>query len=620
MSIADEEVARVRAATDVVALISEHSGLKRQGTRWVGLCPFHQEKTPSFSVNAEMGVYYCFGCQRSGDAITFVRDVEHVDFVEAVRRLAERAGITITEDAVATAERRRRAPLYDALAKAVDFYHERLLSAADAGPARDYLRSRGYDGETVRLFQLGWAPDDWDALARHLGVPSGVLSDAGLGFVNRRGRQQDAFRGRIIFPIFDPSGRAIALGGRILPPPAGAPASSEAGPKYKNSPEGPIYSKRRTLYALNWAKKDVIDSGEVVVCEGYTDVIACFQAGLPRAVATCGTALGEEHFRLLRNFAKRVVLAFDADAAGLAGAQRVYEWERHHEIDVAVADLPPGSDPGELGVRDPERLRKAVADAQPFLRFQIERVLSAADLGSAEGRARAAEAALRAVVEHPNDLVRDQYLMMVADRCRLDPASLRPVAERLARSPRDESGGTGARSTPEERPARESRPGHVPAPPGAAARPQAPRPGLEALRLAVHTPERVAERLEPFLFADPLQRRAFETLASAESLQSAMDAAITDDELSGLLRRLVVEEPVAEADDVIVQLVRIASRRALAELQAEARVSPDDVARLAPLIARVRRDLDDLDSDDEASLVAADRLLAWLAGEGEETG
>jgi DNA primase len=619
MSIADEEVARVRAATDIVALISEHSGLKRQGTRWVGLCPFHQEKTPSFSVNAEMGVYYCFGCQQSGDAITFVRDVEHVDFVEAVRRLAERAGITITEDAVVSAERRRRAPLYDALSRAVDFYHERLLSAPDAGPARDYLRSRGYDGETVRLFQLGWAPDDWDALAHHLGIPSGVLSDAGLGFVNRRGRQQDAFRARIIFPIFDPSGRAIALGGRILPPVAGAAASPQAGPKYKNSPEGAIYSKRRTLYALNWAKKDVIDSGEVIVCEGYTDVIACFQAGLPRAVATCGTALGEEHFRLLRNFAKRVVLAFDADAAGLAGAQRVYEWERHHEIDVAVADLPPGSDPGELGVSDPDRLRKAVADAQPFLRFQIERVLSAADLGSAEGRARAAEAALRAVVEHPNDLVRDQYLMTVADRCRLDPASLRPVAERLARTPREERGGTGARAASEERPARAPGPGHVRAAPGATARPDAQRPGLEALRLALHKPESVAARLEPFLFADPLQRQAFEALASAESLQDAMDAT-TDDELAGLLRRLVVEEPTAEADDVVVQLVRIASRRVLAELQAEARVSPDEVARLAPLIARVRRDLDDLDSDDDASFAAADRLLAWLAGEGEETG
>ena len=179
-------MARVRAATDIVALIGEHAALKKQGTRWVGLCPFHQEKSPSFSVNAEAGLYYCFGCQKSGDAISFVRDVEHLDFVEAVRRLADRAGVTITEDAAVTAERQKRNPLYDAMTKAVAFYHERLLTAPDGGPARDYLRSRGYDGNIVRAFQLGWAPDGWDALASHLKVSEKVLVDSGLGFVNKR--------------------------------------------------------------------------------------------------------------------------------------------------------------------------------------------------------------------------------------------------------------------------------------------------------------------------------------------------------------------------------------------------------------------------------------------------
>lgn len=609
----------MRAATDLVALISEHSALKRQGTRWVGLCPFHQEKTPSFSVNAEMGVFYCFGCQRSGDAITFVRDVEHVDFVEAVRRLADRARITITEDAAVSAERRRRAPLYDALVRAVDFYHERLLSAPDGGAARDYLRSRGYDGDTVRRFRLGWAPDEWDALVRHLGLAPRVVADAGLGFVNRRGRQQDTFRARVIFPIFDPSDRPVALGGRILPPPPGTAAPAAPGPKYKNSAEGPIYSKRRTLYGLNWAKKDVIDSGEVVVCEGYTDVIGCFQAGLPRAVATCGTALGEEHFRLLRNFAKRVVLAYDADPAGQAGAGRVYEWERLHEVELAVADLPAGTDPGGLAVSDPAALRAAVTGAKPFLLFRVERALAGADLTSAEGRARAAETALSAVVEHPNELVRDQYLMLVADRCRLDAGSLRPLADRLARAPRPKPG-TGSGRPPGDQPAAGAAP-TVSGRRGDAAvqaGPGAPRPGLEALRLAVHRPESVVDRLEPHLFSDPLQRHAFEALLAADSLQEALDAAEEEDyELASLLRRLVVEEPSADADDVVVQLVRIASRRALGDLQAQARLSPDAVTSLAPLIARVRADLDDLD-DSEGAVAAADRLLAWLSGGGEE--
>ena len=612
----------MRAATDIVALISEHAALKKQGTRWIGLCPFHQEKTPSFSVNAEMGVFHCFGCQQSGDAITFVREMEHVDFVEAVRRLAERGGVTITEDPSATADRQRRAPLHEALAKAVDFYHDRLLSAPDAGPARDYLRSRGYDGEIVRTFQLGWAPDDWDVLAKHLKVQPKVLTESGLGFVNRRGRPQDAFRGRVIFPIFDTSGKPIALGGRILPAPVGdAPeggAGPGPGPKYKNSQDGPIYSKRRTLYGLNWAKHDVIDSGEVIVCEGYTDVIAFFLAGMPRAVATCGTALGEDHFRLLRNFARRVVLAYDADAAGQEGAGRVYEWERHHEVDVAVAALPSGADPADLARTNPDALRAAIADAQPFLAFRVERVLQSADLRSAEGRAKAAEAALAAVAEHPNELVRDQYLMLVADRCRLEPDALRAVAGRVAQQARTAPGETNG-----SRPARPD--GPVPGrgatdgrpTPGGRSRgagPDISRPGLEALRLAVHRPDRVAQRLEAVLFPDELQRAAFEALTGSDDLHEAVEAAEDHDpRVATLLRRLAVEEPATDADDVVVTLVRNASRRALAVAEAQARLSPSTVGEIAPVIARVRHDLDELD-DGERCLAAADRLLAWLVG------
>ena len=613
MPIPDEDVARVREATDIVALVSEHAALKKQGTRWVGLCPFHQEKTPSFSVNAELGVFHCFGCQRSGDAITFVRDVEHVDFVEAVRMLAERAGVTITEEPGAQAERRQRAPVYEALARAVDFYHDRLLSAPDAGRARDYLRKRGYDGEVVRKFRLGWAPDDWDVLARHLHVAPKVLTDAGLGFVNRRGRLQDAFRARVLFPIFDPSGRPIALGGRVLP---GAPGGeAPAGPKYKNSQDGPVYAKRRTLYGLNWAKQDIVASGEVIVCEGYTDVIAFFQVGLPRAVATCGTALGEEHFRLLRNFGRRVVLAYDADAAGQEGAGRVYEWERHHEVDVAVAALPPGADPGDLGRDDPEALRAAIASARPFLGFRVDRVLAAADLRSAEGRAKAAERAVAAVAEHPNELVRDQYLMQVADRCRLEPSAVRGLAERVARAGPSPEGE--ARPRRGEGPPRGTRgPDPRPRRPGGANGAGTLRPGLEALRLAVHRPELVADRLEAVLFPDELQRAAFEILVEAQDLHEAVETAErSDPRVASLLRRVAVEEAASDADDVVVTLVRHASRRELLDVEAQARLSPDKVGELAPEIARVRRDLDELD-ESEGDLAAVDRLLAWLVGRG----
>ena len=204
-----------------------------------------------------------------------------------------------------------------------------------------------------------------------------MLTDSGLGFINRRGRAQDAFRARVLFPICDPSGRPVALGGRILPPRPGRPPPERPEPKYKNSQETAIYSKRRTLYALNWAKQDVIAQGEVVVCEGYTDVIGFFQAGVPRAVATCGTALAEEHFTLLRNFGRRIVLAYDADGAGQSATSRVYEWERRHEVDVVVADLPSGSDPGDLARSDPAALARAVAEARPFLQFRVDRILGA---------------------------------------------------------------------------------------------------------------------------------------------------------------------------------------------------------------------------------------------------
>ena len=359
MAISESEIAQVRSATDIVALISETVALKKSGRRWTGLCPFHGEKTPSFSVNAEEGRYYCFGCRASGDQITFVREIQHLDFMDALRQLADRAGIELHDDANAGPARKERQEAMAAMDKAVTWYHERLLNAPDARPAREYLKSRGIGGDIARQFKLGWAPDEWDGLAKGLKFTEKVLMDTGLGFVNKGDRRQDALRARVIFPIFDPAGKAIAVGGRILPPPYG-PAARPDGrveAKYKNSPETSIYSKRRTLYALNWAKDDVIKSDEIIVCEGYTDVIAFFAAGMPRAVATCGTALGEEHFKTMRNFAKRIVLAYDADKAGQSAAASVYQWERQHEVDVFVAHLPKGSDPADLAQNDPEALR-----------------------------------------------------------------------------------------------------------------------------------------------------------------------------------------------------------------------------------------------------------------------
>ncbi len=626
MGIPDEEVAQVRSATDIVALISEHSPLKKVGRRWSGLCPFHTEKTPSFSVNAEEGFYYCFGCHASGDAISFVRAVDHLDFVDAVRFLADRGGITLHEDQEAGRDHQRRSELLDAMERAVAWYHERLLRSPDAGPARDYLRSRGYDGDVVRQFRLGWAPDDWDALAKALKLSTKVLSDSGLGFVNRRGRAQDFFRSRILFPICDPSGRPIALGGRILPPRPGQGPPERAEPKYKNSQESPIYTKRRTLYALNWAKQGVIAQGEVVVCEGYTDVIGCFQAGVPWAVATCGTALAEEHFTLLRNFAKRIVLAYDADTAGQSATSRVYEWERKHEVDVVVAELPGGSDPGDLARTDPDALSRAVKEARPFLQFRVDRMLGGGDLTTAEGRARAAEAALTAVAEHPDDLVRDQYVMQLADRCRLDAAKLRERLDHLrAHTPPEPSGrrGRSRRDEPPPMDYPEDEGDRFNADDGveaAALSALRPGPGLEALKLAVHRPEDVADRVHAVLFSDPVQREAFAALLDHDSVQDAVESA--PPAIGAVLRRVIVEEPLAgdpelgdPVDSVVVVLLRSATRRALAEMEIESRTGGDAWKSRAAESAQVRLWLDQLE-ESETGRDAADRLVAWLVERG----
>ena len=395
----------------------------------MGLCPFHSEKSPSFSVNPEEGLYYCFGCQASGDAISFLRNIEGCDFVEAVERLAARAGITIRNDADGAdqAGRGRRQALYEALTTAVDFYHERLVSGADARHARQYLRSRGYDGDVVRTYRLGFAPAAYDELVRSKVLTSQALREAGLAHESSRGNLIDTFRERVIFPILDPGNRVVALGGRVLPDGL-RQMPGEPGPKYRNSQESAVYQKRATLYGLNWAKNEIVKEKEAIVCEGYTDVIGFAQAGISRAVATCGTALTEDHFRLLSRFARRVVLCFDADAAGQNAAARLYEWERRHEVELRVAELPSGSDPAELARTDPAALRSAIEGAQPFLGFRVERALGRADLSSPEGRARAAQAALEAVAEHPNPLVRDQYLLTIGDKTHHEVDQLRTLS------------------------------------------------------------------------------------------------------------------------------------------------------------------------------------------------
>jgi DNA primase len=343
---------------------------------------------------------------------------------------------------------------------------------------------------------------------------------------------------------------------------------------------------------------------------------------VPWAVATCGTALAEEHFTLLRNFAKRIVLAYDADTAGQSATSRVYEWERKHEVDVVVAELPGGSDPGDLARTDPDSLARAVKEARPFLQFRVDRMLGAGDLTTAEGRARAAEAALTAVAEHPDDLVRDQYIMQLSDRCRLDAARLRERLDHLRAhppAPPTSRRGKARRDEPPPRDYPEDDGDYVDSGAGvaeSAAPALRPGPGLEALKLAVHRPEDVADRVHPVLFADAVQRDAFTALLEHDSVQDAVESVAP--EVGIVLRRAVVEEPMAgdpelgdPVDSVVVVLLRSATRRALAEIEIESRTGGDAWKSRAVESAQVRLWLDQLE-ESQTGRDAADRLVAWL--------
>jgi len=604
MSIAEEDIARVRQATDFVALAGEHMALRRVGTRWVGRCPFHAEKTPSFSVNSELGLYYCFGCGASGDAITFVREIEHLDFASAVEKLAAKAGITLRYEREQGVDHRRRNRIHQTLEAAIEFYHQRLLSSPDAAAARAYLRrERGYDGEVVRRWKLGWAPDARDALVRGLSLAPAALVDAGLATLDSAGRPRDFFRARVLFPIYEAGGRPVGFGGRCLP---GGPP-----PKYKNTPATAVYDKGRVLYGLDQAKKAVVAKGRVVVCEGYTDVIGLASAGIEEAVATCGTALAEGHVKLLSGFARQIVLAYDADGAGQAAAERFWDWEKRFSADIRVAALPPGSDPADLALSDPERLRQAVEQATPFLGFRLSRLFSNADLAHPEGRARAASQAVELVAQHPSAEVADQYLMEVADRTRVPPERLRQLHER-ARSAR------GGPDRPGERRAQAleadgALEGQVQK--TKVADVALPGPEREALRLAVQRPADMAAYLRAELFSHPLARSALDALSSAQTLHQAINEA--DPQTGELIRRLAVEPTDSDPAEVARWLVVRAGRRCLDQLGADMRAAAPEAQRpLGQEHDWAKRLLDLLGSEAGTSLEsvrqAQEALVGWL--------
>jgi len=414
--IRDEDVAAVRERTDIVKLVSGYLTLKKAGhDRFVGLCPFHTEKTPSFGVSPSKGLYHCFGCGKGGDAIGFLRDVEHLEFAEAVERLAKDAGVTLRYEGDTPAERRvasKRQALVRANEAAFELYHRTLLEAQEGEEARAYLETRGIDREVAAEFEIGYAPGHPDFLLRRLvkSLSAELLVEAGLALQDQEGNVRDRFRRRITFPVHDLAGKAVGIGARILP------GGREDGPKYLNSPETPVYRKAEVLYNLQRAKASATRSGELFLVEGYTDVIAMVRAGVTNTVATCGTALGEGHFRLASRFAQRMVLAFDSDDAGARAAERAFEFVERFPVQPVVLILPEGLDPADfVDQHGGEALLELAAGAVPLVEYMVRRTVGRHDLSTIEGQSAAVAAAVPLLEQLGDPVRQSEYAHLLAE-------------------------------------------------------------------------------------------------------------------------------------------------------------------------------------------------------------
>ncbi|AEB46699.1 MULTISPECIES: DNA primase [Micromonospora] len=423
--IRDEDIALVRERASIAEVISDTVTLKSAGAgNLKGLCPFHDEKSPSFNVSPARNVWYCFGCGAGGDAIKFLMDAEHLSFVEAVERLAARVGLQLryVEDDRSTPRRERpqqgqRQRLVAAHAAAAEFYTAQLTTAG-ARAAREFLAQRGFDRAAAERYGCGFAPEGWDPLTRHLrqrGFSHDELVTAGLSRPARSGSLIDRFRRRLLWPIRDLTGDVIGFGARKL-------FDDDDGPKYLNTPETPIYKKSQVLYGIDQAKREIAKQGRVVVVEGYTDVMACHLAGVPTAVATCGTAFGGDHIGVLRRLlldtdavAGEIIFTFDGDAAGQKAALRAFEDDQRFVGRTFIAVSPDNMDPCELRLAKGDlAVRDLVARREPLVDFALRHVISRFDLDTVDGRVEAMRRAAPLVAKLKDQEKRPEYVRKLA--------------------------------------------------------------------------------------------------------------------------------------------------------------------------------------------------------------
>ena len=584
--IRDEDVVTVRERAHIADVISEGGVQLKQagGGRLKGLCPFHDEKTPSFNVNPVVGYYMCFGCGESGDVISFVRKHDQLSFVEAIEHLARRYGVELQYEQGGSAAGRQgsqRSRLVEAHKVAAEFYLEQL-SGPDADVGRQFLAERGFDQAAAASYGVGFAPQGWDNLVKHLrgrGFSQEELLAAGLASEGRKG-PIDRFRYRLVWPIRDISGDVIGFGGRKL-----STDPNDDSPKYLNTPETPIYKKSTVLYGLDLAKKEIARRRQAVVVEGYTDVMACHLAGVPTAVATCGTAFGSDHIGVIRRllmdqdeFRGEVVFTFDGDAAGQKAALKAFGDDQRFVAQTFIAVSPGAMDPCELRLaKGDNAVRDLVAARVPLVEFAVKAALARYDLDSAEGRVQALASAAPLIAKIKNGALAMEYARRLAGWLGMDEATVR---ERVGH----EVPGIG---TPRRAPAAPS------------ADTSLLRLEREAMKLAVQSPTSVApifDELHDEVFTDAGLRQVQETVRKVGGVTAAVGGeawvgrllqACPDDAVRSLVTALAVEELLTDweferyAEVTLTQLQMHAATRRVAELKGRLqRINPVEEAEL----------------------------------------
>ncbi|MEX1140740.1 MAG: DNA primase [Thermoleophilaceae bacterium] len=563
-----DSIERLREAVDMVDLVGGRTDLRRVGSRWVGLCPFHEERTPSFSVDADQGLYHCFGCGVGGDAIGFVRETDQLEFAEAVETLAERYRVELErerEDPREEERRRRRERLLSLLERTTAFYEKYLWESREAAPARDYLAGRGLSEEVLRAFRVGWSPKGWDRLlagAVRDGFELDEVVAAGLAQRKRSGDGAvDRFRERIMFPLADARGRVLGFGARAM--------RDDQGAKYINTSENDVYHKGRQLFGIDKARAVAAKSRRVVVVEGYTDVLALHQAGVAEAVAIMGTALTEHQLAELARAAGAdgtVYLALDADRSGQQAMLRAAGIAEDRDVELRVVELPEGADPAELvAAEGAEAIVGRLEGALSVPEFAVRRVLADAGLGTPEGRDRALGEVGELIAATPERSARRDHLVrLVADRLDVPPDYV--VSAVAAAAPARESGRGDGDPGPEAPFAAEGEPaGGAPVARGPGAAPlEAERVFLALCLGAGQIGREYLDRLTPEHFSSDLVRRARDHLAERFGDPLA-DLDPGDRELSGLVAGIALradeqqppEEPLLRMSFLALELRRI---------------------------------------------------------------